>query len=85
MADRAGRQMTSAKAVASAIAGHFTILALWAITQVPGWESMPDEPRLALQGLVVSLINGGLVYFAPANAIRKPIRKDEKDASHFGV
>lgn len=59
--------MTSSKAIAAGIAGNLTVIAIWGLSQIPGWASIPDEPRSAIQMLVVSAISAGLVYFAPAN------------------
>lgn len=62
--------MTSSKAIAGGIAGNLTVIVLWAISQIPGWATLPDEPRSALQWLVVTGISAGLVYFAPANVAK---------------
>lgn len=59
--------MTSSKAIAAGVAGNVTVIAMWLLTQVPGWQTVPDEPRSAIQMLVVTAISAGLVYFAPAN------------------
>ncbi len=59
--------MTSSKAVAAGIAANLVTIAVWALTLIPGWETLPAEPQRAVQALVVTAIGAGVVYFAPAN------------------
>jgi hypothetical protein len=62
--------MTSSKAIAAGIGGNLTVIAIWAMTLIPGWATIPDEPRMAIQALIVTLLSAGVVYFAPANALK---------------
>lgn len=62
--------MTASKAAGGVVAGHLVTLALWGLTEIPGWDSIPQEPQLAIAALVITGISWSCVYFAPAN---KPI------------
>jgi hypothetical protein len=59
--------MTATKAVAGGIAGNVVTLALWAISTIPGWNSVPDQPKAAILALVSAAVASGIVYFAPPN------------------
>jgi hypothetical protein len=59
--------MTATKAVAGGVATNIVTLILWAISTIPGWERMPDEPQAAIIALVSSGVGAAIVYFAPAN------------------
>lgn len=65
---------TASKAVAGGIAANLVTVALWLLGLVPGWASVPDEPKAAIVALVSTAIGAGVVYFAPAN---RTIREDE--------
>ena len=58
---------TSTKAVAGGIGGALVVIANWLLTMIPGWPTIPDEPRGAITFLVSVGITAALVYFAPAN------------------
>ncbi len=58
---------TASKAVAGGIGGALVIVANWLLTLIPGWMTMPDEPRGAIIFLVSAGIAAGMVYVAPAN------------------
>ena len=64
--------MTASKAVAGGIAANFVTLALWAISMIPGWNTVPDEPRSAIIAIVTSAVAAAIVYFAPANRETQP-------------
>jgi hypothetical protein len=64
--------MTSTKAVAGGIAANVVTIALWLLSLIPGWESIPTEPKAALIALVSTLVGAGIVYFAPPNSIKVP-------------
>jgi hypothetical protein len=59
--------MTATKAVAGGIAGNLVTLALWAISTIPGWNRVPDQPKAAILALVSAAVAAGIVYFAPSN------------------
>lgn len=59
--------MTASKAVASGIAANVVTIALWGISQIPGWMGIPDEPKAAIIALVSGAIGAGIVYLAPPN------------------
>jgi hypothetical protein len=58
---------TASKAVAGGIAANMVTVAIWVIGMVPGWMTVPDEPKAAILALVSTAIGAGVVYFAPAN------------------
>jgi hypothetical protein len=59
--------MTATKAVASGIAANVVTIMLWGISNVPGWNAVPEEPKAAIMALVSAAVGAMLVYFAPAN------------------
>jgi hypothetical protein len=59
--------MTATKAVAGGIAANVVTIVLWAISHVPGWNVVPDEPKAAMIGLVSATVGAAIVYFAPSN------------------
>jgi hypothetical protein len=66
--------MTSAKAVAGGIAANLVTIALWLISLIPGWDTVPSEPQAAIIALVSAAIGAGVVYYAPANALKTPVQ-----------
>ena len=59
--------MTATKAIAGGVAANIVTIILWAISTIPGWHAVPDEPRAAIIALVSSAVGAAIVYFAPAN------------------
>jgi Na+/melibiose symporter-like transporter len=59
--------MTATKAIAGGVAANVVTVVLWAISNVPGWNAVPDEPKAAMIGLVSAAVGAVIVYFAPAN------------------
>jgi len=59
--------MTSSKAIAGGIAANIISVILWAISNIPGWRTVPDEPRAAIIALVSAAVGAAIVYYAPAN------------------
>ena len=59
--------MTATKAVAGGIAANVVTIILWAVSHIPGWNGVPDEPKAAILALVSAGAGALLVYFAPAN------------------
>jgi hypothetical protein len=68
---------TATKAVAGGIAMNLGTIALWALGHIPGWMTVPDEPKAAIIALVSTAIGAGVVYYAPAN---KEVVADAPDA-----
>jgi hypothetical protein len=60
-------RMTSTKAVAGGIAANVVTIALWGISNIPGWDAVPDEPKAAIIALVSTAVGAALVYYAPPN------------------
>lgn len=60
-------RLTSTKAVAAGIGANVVTIAVWALTLIPGWAEIPDEPKAAIVALVASGIGAAIVYYAPAN------------------
>lgn len=59
--------MTATKAIAGGVAANIVTVILWAISSVPGWDAVPDQPRAAIIALVSAGVGSAIVYFAPAN------------------
>ena len=59
--------MTATKAIAGGVAANIVTIVLWAISTLPGWNAVPDEPKAAITGLVSAAVGAAIVYFAPAN------------------
>jgi hypothetical protein len=59
--------MTATKAIAGGIAANIVTVILWAISNIPGWNSVPDQPKAAIIALVSAGVAGAIVYLAPAN------------------
>lgn len=60
--------MTATKAIAGSVAANIVTVILWAISKVPGWDAVPEQPKAAIFALVSAGIGAAIVYFAPANA-----------------
>ena len=85
--------MTSTKAIAGGIAANIITIILWAISIIPGWKAVPDEPKAAILALVSAAVGAAIVYYAPANqqtasdlqAVTKTApEKNRESASAFG-
>lgn len=63
--------MTSSKAIAGGVGTAVGVVIQWALTLIPGWSTIPDEPRGALLFLVVTGIGAGITWLAPANAVKQ--------------
>lgn len=59
--------MTATKAIAGGIAANIVTVILWAISNVPGWDAVPEQPKAAIIALVSAGVGAAIVYFAPAN------------------
>ena len=59
--------MTATKAIAGGVAANIITVVLWAISSIPGWDTVPDQPKAAIIALVSSGVGAAIVYFAPAN------------------
>jgi hypothetical protein len=77
--------MTATKAIAGGVAANIVTVVLWAISNVPGWNAVPDQPKAAITALVSAGVGAAIVYFAPANeqtlAAVTPARGRELGAS----
>ena len=59
--------MTATKAVAGGIATNVIVVVLWGISRIPGWATIPDEPKAAIIALVSAAVGAAIVYYSPAN------------------
>jgi hypothetical protein len=66
--------MTATKAIAGGVAANVVTIILWAVSNIPGWGVVPDEPKAAIIALVSAGVGALIVYFAPANAPTLPVR-----------
>jgi hypothetical protein len=67
-----GFVMTATKAIAGSVAANIVTVILWAVSNIPGWSAVPDEPKAAIIALVSAAVGALIVYFAPANAPTLP-------------
>lgn len=66
--------MTATKAIAGGVAANVVTVILWAVSNIPGWRAVPDEPKAALIALVSAGVGAVIVYFAPANTPTPPVK-----------
>jgi hypothetical protein len=66
--------MTATKAIAGGLAANIVTVILWAVSNIPGWGAVPDEPRAAIIALVSAGVGAVIVYFAPANTPTLPVK-----------
>ena len=59
--------MTATKAIAGGLAANVVTVILWAMSTIPGWGTVPDQPKAAITGLVSAAVGAAIVYFAPSN------------------
>jgi hypothetical protein len=59
--------MTATKAIAGGVAANVVTIILWAISTIPGWGAVPDQPKAAISALVSAAVGAAIVYFAPQN------------------
>ena len=59
--------MTATKAVAGGVAANIVTIIVWAISTIPGWKTVPDEPKAAILGLISGAVGAAIVYYAPSN------------------
>jgi hypothetical protein len=76
--------MTATKAIAGGVAANIVTIALWMISSVPGWSSVPEEPRAAIIALVSAGIGAAIVYFAPPNRETLPVKSTERGREPAG-
>jgi hypothetical protein len=66
--------MTATKAIAGGVAANIVTVILWAVSNIPGWGAVPDEPKAAIIALVSAGVGAAIVYFAPANTLTLPVK-----------
>jgi hypothetical protein len=71
--------MTATKAIAGGVAANIVTIVLWAISNVPGWDAVPDDPRAAISALASTAVGAAIVYFAPANRQTLTATASERD------
>jgi hypothetical protein len=79
------RAMTATKAVAGGVAANVVTVILWGISNVPGWDTVPDEPKAAILGLVSAAVGALIVYLAPANRETVPATVPERGRERSGA
>ena len=70
--------MTATKAIAGGVAANIVTIILWMISSIPGWSSVPQEPKSAIVALVSAGIGAAIVYFAPSNKETLPVKSTER-------
>jgi hypothetical protein len=76
--------MTATKAIAGGVAANIITVVLWAISMIPGWNTVPDQPKAAIIALVSAAVGAAIVYYAPANRETVPEAAPDK-AADLGV
>ena len=71
--------MTATKAIAGGIGANVITVILWAISSIPGWNAVPDQPKAAIIALVSAGVGAAIVYFAPANQHTTATAAPERD------
>ena len=76
--------MTATKAIAGGVAANIVTTILWMISSIPGWSSVPDEPKAAVIALVSAGIGAAIVYFAPSNKETLAVKSTERGPETAG-
>src|SRR5262245_10735765 len=82
---REGTSMTATKAIAGGVAANIVTIVLWMISSIPGWSSVPEEPRAAIIALVSAGIGAPIVYYPPPNKETLPVKSTERSRETVGV
>lgn len=69
--------MTATKAIAGGVAANIVTVVLWVISNIPGWTSVPEEPKAAILALVSAGIGAAIVYYAPSNREMVAVKSTE--------
>ena len=75
--------MTATKAIAGGVAANIVTIILWMISSIPGWGTVPDQPKAAIIALVSTGIGAATVYFAPSN--KQTLTKAPESSSELGA
>jgi hypothetical protein len=76
--------MTATKAIAGGVAANIVTIILWMISSIPGWSSVPEEPKAAIIALVTAGIGAAIVYFAPSNKETLAVKSTERGREPAG-
>ena len=76
--------MTATKAIAGGVAANIVTIILWMISGIPGWSSVPEEPKAAIIALVSAGIGAAIVYFAPSNKETLAVKSTERGREPAG-
>lgn len=77
--------MTATKAIAGGVAANIVTIVLWMISSIPGWSSVPEEPRAAIIALVSAGIGAAIVYYAPPNKETLAVKSTERSRETASV
>jgi hypothetical protein len=77
--------MTATKAIAGGVAANIVTIILWMISTIPGWGSVPQEPKSAIVALVSAGIGAAIVYYAPSNKETLAVKSTERSRETVGV
>ena len=80
--------MTATKAIAGGMAANIITVILWAMSSIPGWDLVPEQPKAAIIALVSTGVGAAIVYYAPANQhtlIKTAPARGDKRAASFGA
>jgi hypothetical protein len=76
--------MAATKAIAGGVAANIVTIVLRMVASIPGWSSVPEEPRAAIIALVSAGIGAAIVYFAPSNKETLPLKSTERGRESAG-
>ncbi len=76
--------MTATKAIAGGVAANIVTITLWMISSIPGWSSVPEQPKAAIIALVSAGIGAAIVYFAPSNKATLTVKSTERGRELVG-
>jgi len=76
--------MTATKAIAGGVAANIVTITLWMISSIPGWSSVPEQPKAAIIALVSAGIGAAIVYFAPSNKETLTVKSIERGRAPVG-
>ena len=75
--------MTATKAVAGGVAANLVTIVLWLLAEIPGWATVPDEPKAAIIALeeeratLLAELGTEAVYRDPAALKQRQVRLAE--------
>jgi hypothetical protein len=76
--------MTATKAIAGGVGANIVTIVLWVISSIPGWSTVPEQPKAAIIALVSAAIGAAFVYYAPPNKETLEVKPTDKGRGTAG-